>query len=167
MLELLSVIVLIGLLAAVAAPTFIRLLSEQRSDAAIDTINQTLQRTQLKAQQDNVSWQLSIKEEDGIVKVSSHPATTNTASSMWTELDSFIQIDSETTLLSSAGVYYVRFDEKGNVRSSRLGRITVSSKQSPETKRCVVVSTLLGATRVAKQQKEPDPNYSASDRFCY
>ena len=152
---------------AIAAPSFLKFFAGQKSDVARDALTQSIQEAQIKAQQNNATWQFSVRENGNIVEVSVHPSSVLASASAWRSLDKSVQLDEETTFLNSGHVYYVRFDEKGNVRRSRLGRVTISSKQFPEIKRCVIVSTLLGATRVAKEQSTPDPNYSVRDRFCY
>ena len=72
-----------------------------------------------------------------------------------------IQIDDETTFASAGGVYYVQFDEDGNVQY-RLGRLTLSSTNDPSLKRCVIVSTLIGAIRSSKEQTTPKDG-----KLCY
>ena len=167
LLEMLVAIIIVGILSAIVAPSFLRFLAEQKGDTAQGFLRQGVQQAQIKAQQNNIVWQFSIWEQDGTIETSVHPANELPTESSWKTLDKSIQIDDETTFLSSDSVYYVRFDEKGNVRRSRLGRITISSRQFPEVKHCVVVSTLIGATRSAKSQSEPDPSYSERERFCY
>lgn len=161
--ELLCVIAIIGILAAIVAPNGLRFLAVQQVDSAQGTLRQGIQQAQLKAQQTNTSWQFNVRERDNNVEMSTHPKAVSASSSNWEALDKSIQIETETSFYLNSGIYYVRFDEKGNVRASRLGRVTVSSKQFPSVKRCVFVSTLLGATRTAEGQSTPDD----SGRFCY
>ncbi len=167
LLELLAVTVILGALAAIAAPGWLRFLARQHTISAQEHIRQDVQQAQMKSQQNNVLWQFSVREVDGIIETTTHPATVDPGVSNWESLNKSIRLDSETTLLLKGGVRYVRFDEKGNVRGSRLGRITVSSKQFPEIKQCVIVSTLIGATRTAQENTKPDPSYRTKDRFCY
>lgn len=165
--ELLVVIVILGTLAAIAAPGWLRFLARQQTTSAQEHIRQDIQQAQMKSQQNNVLWQFSVRENNGIVETTTHPATVEPSESNWESLNKSIRLDSETTLLSKDGVRYVRFDEKGNVRGSRLGRVTVSSKQFSDIKHCVIVSTLIGATRTAQENPKPDPSYKTKDRFCY
>lgn len=167
LLELLVVMVFVGILAAMVSPVWLKLLAEQKTTSARGRIRQDIQLAQSKSQQNNVLWQFSIRDNGETAEVSTHPAATPPDLASWERLNESIQIDDETTLLSTSSVYYVRFDQNGNVRSSRLGRVTVSSKQFPNIKRCVVVSTLIGATRTAKERPLPDPSYRTRDRFCY
>jgi len=162
--ELLIVVAVVGILSAIVAPSWLSFLARQQVESGQGQVRLDVQEAQLKAQQKNVLWQFSIREKFGVVETSVHPATAVPSTVVWNALNNSIQIDQfETTLLSSDSVYYVRFDEKGNVRKSRRGRVTLSSKKAPDIKRCVFISTLLGATRAAKEQSNPD----RGGRFCY
>lgn len=160
-------IVVVGILAAIASPVWLRFLANQRASVAQGLLKQGIQEAQLKSQQNNTYWQFSVRKNEGAVETAVHPQSTDPALSTWNALDGSLDLDDETTLLSSSGVHYVRFDVKGNVRRSSLGRVTISSKQFPDIKRCVIVSTLIGATRTAREQPVPDPTYNTRDRFCY
>ena len=74
----------------------------------------------MKSQQNNVLWQFSVREIDGIVETTTHPVTVDPSESTWESLNKSVRLDAETSLLSKDGVRYVRFDEKGNVRSLDL-----------------------------------------------
>lgn len=164
--ELLIVITVIGILASITAPTWLRFFSEQQTIKGRGHIRLSIQSAQLKAQQYNSLWQLSVRQNGDIAEIATHPATVLPSAAVWDPMNKSIRLDTgETTVLYDSGelVYYVRFDEKGNVRESSLGRVTVSSKQFSDIKRCVFVSTLLGATRVAETQVSPDKG----GRFCY
>jgi prepilin-type N-terminal cleavage/methylation domain-containing protein len=164
LIELLVVIVIVGTLAAVVVPGWLRFLAEHRVTAAQGQLRQGIQQAQQKSQQESLSWQLSVRTRDDVVEMAVHPATTSPSLSTWEPLNASAQIDAETTFVTSGGIHYVQFDRKGNVRY-RLGRMTLSSKQFPNVKRCVIVSTLIGATRVGKEHSTPDPENA--NRFCY
>ncbi len=163
MLELLAIVAIIGTLAAIAAPVWLRFLETQKVIAAQGSLRQDIQRAQLKSQQNNTFWQFSIRENAGIVETATHPRTVSLNSSNWESLDKSIHLEEETSFYTDDGAYYVRFDSKGNVRDSRLGRVTISSRQFPDIKRCVFVSTLIGATRTSEGQEIPDDG----GRLCY
>lgn len=167
LLELLTVIVSVGILAAIASPVWFGFLARQQTTSVQGQLRQKIQEAQSKSQQRNILWQFSVRENGDVVEIATHPATVDPANAIWEPIDNAVVLDSETTLLRKDGVYYVRFDHNGNVRGSRLGRVTVSSKQFPDVKRCVIVSTLIGATRKAKEQPNPDPSYRTRDRYCY
>lgn len=163
--ELLIVVGVISILSAIVAPTWLRFLAKQQTINGRGDVRLRIQQAQLKAQQQNRRWQFSARENGNRAEIATHPADVSPSAATWTPIHKSVQLDvAETTVLRSAdSVYYVRFDEKGNIRGSSLGRVSVSSKQFSDIKRCVFISTLLGATRVAEEQQVPD----AGGRFCY
>lgn len=164
MIELLVIVVIIGIVASIAVPSWLRFLAEHRVTTARGQLRQGIQLAQSKSQQESISWQFSVRTRADGVEMAVHPATTSSSLSTWEPVSTAAKLDAETTLASSSGTYYVQFDRRGNVRY-RLGRVTLSSKQFPDIKRCVIVSTLIGATRTAKEHRTPDP--TDSSRFCY
>lgn len=73
-----------------------------------------------------------------------------------------MRLDAETTLQESNGIKQIQFDYRGSVSKPPLGRITLSSKSGGKAKRCVIVSTILGAMRTAKEH--PTTN---NGKYCY
>lgn len=142
-------------------PNWLRFLASYRVTAGQDRLRQGIQEAQSKSQQESLSWQLSIRENGTIVEIAIHPTTTVPNLAVWSSLNDSVQLDEETNLAFSNGVYYVNFDEKGNVHH-RLGRATLSGKRFPSIKRCVIVSTLIGNTRAAKENLEQEDG-----RYCY
>jgi len=116
---------------------------------------------QSKAKKNSVDWQFSIREQSKVVQWAVHPESLDPNTAQWQKLDANIQLDSETTLRQSNGVRKVTFNHLGTI-ASPLGRVTLSSKNGDETKRCVFVSTILGAMRTAKQQPTPQ-----NGKYCY
>ena len=163
LIELLVVIVVIAILAAIAAPFGLSFLGRYKATITRDRTFSAIRQTQDKAQQERRDWQFSIRQVDSVIEWTSNPGKTVPVDAVWQELgDSSLNIDSETTFAKSNNVYYVRFDDRGNVQY-RLGRITFYSKHAPESKRCVIVSTLIGAMRKSEEKSVPNEN----DQFCY
>ena len=162
MLELLVVVAIIGILAAISAPVWLKFLDRQRLISAQSVVYEGIQMAQVKSQQNSANWQFSIRESNGIVEWDVHSSAALPSDLVWKAVgDSSIQLDAETTLQVSAAGRTVRFDHKGNV-DSRLGRVTLSSRRYEEMKRCVYVSTIIGALRQSKEQSVPE-----DDDFCY
>lgn len=162
LLEMLFVIALIGIVAAVAVPTWLSFLEGQRVTAGQNVLYSKLRDAQEQAQSQRISWQFSVRERDGVVEWAVHPTSVSPLLANWEALpENSVQLDSETNFATAGGVYYVRFDEKGNVRY-RLGRVTLSSENNARIKRCVIVSTLIGAMRKAKERSEP-----RDGKLCY
>jgi prepilin-type N-terminal cleavage/methylation domain-containing protein len=151
LIELLIILVISGTLLTIAAPFGLRLLEKSQTTAARDTVYVAMRQAQDKAQQEMTPWQFAIRQRDEKVEWIIHSGKTIPTSAKWNEVGTnSLRIDGETNLANSGTVYYVRFDEKGNVQH-RLGRITLSSKYFSEVKRCVIVSTLIGTLRKGEE----------------
>lgn len=162
LLEMLVAIFIIGLLAAMIAPGWLGYSERNRLTVGRDKIYSALRDTQVKAQSRGVGWQFSLRERDNRIEWTNHPRSVSPSSAQWEVLESSsIRIDDETTFATSSGIYYVRFDDEGNVQY-RLGRITLSSRKNPRIKRCVIVSTIVGAMRKSQEQATPKDG-----KLCY
>ena len=95
------------------------------------------------------------------VEFSVHPSSAAPSLSSWESLGDTVVLDAETNFASSGDIFYVQFDERGNVRY-RLGRVTLSSNRFPDIKHCVIVSTLIGNSRLAQERAVQRDN-----KFCY
>ena len=166
LIELLAVIAIVGVLSAIMAPTWLRLLAEQQVSNGNGLVNLEIKKAQTYAQRYNSLWQLSVRQNGDFVEIATHRVVDSPSMASWEAIDKSVQLDTgETTVLrsSSDDIYYVRFNEKGNVRASTLGRITLSSKRFTDIKRCVFISTLLGATRVSENHESIDSGESGGD----
>lgn len=153
---------IIAILMAIVAPGWIRFLDTQRLASAQNVVYQGIQQAQSKAQQTHSQWQFSMRDINDSIEWSVHPEMALSLVSNWESLGNpSLQIDDETTLQRSGNGRTVRFDHKGNV-ASRLGRVTLSSRRVSSVKRCVYVSTIIGALRQSKEQSKP-----RDGDFCY
>ncbi|WP_066384287.1 MULTISPECIES: GspH/FimT family protein [unclassified Anabaena] len=160
--EVLVVVVAIGVLATLALPNWFAFVETQRLSKAQNEVYNAMRQAQSQASKEKLTWQASFREQDGIVQWAVHPASTSPTRANWNNLDSSVQLDSETTLQESDGVRRIQFDYFGSVRQPPLGRITLSSKSGSKAKRCVIVSTILGAMRTAKEKTQADDG-----KYCY
>ena len=150
LLELMMIAAIVGILFALMAPGWTSFMTVQRLNTGQEQVLLAMRDAQSRAKQSRVLWQASFQNPDGVVQWVVHPAATTPIPSLWNSLDPAIQIDVETTLQQSGAVRRVQFDHEGNV-NGQLGRLTLSSKVGGKAKRCVVVSTLLGAIRTGKE----------------
>ena len=164
LLEVLVVIAAIGILATVAAPSWVAFINTRKLNAASDKVYLGLLRAKREAQRTKTTWQFSIREKEDIVQWAVHPETVNPNNANWNSLDSNVVLDEETTLLlrKSTQVRHIQFDYRGSIRKPPLGRITLSSKYGGKAKRCVYISTILGAIRTAKERDKPKKG-----DYCY
>jgi hypothetical protein len=115
------------------------------------------------AMRQSATWQFSIRESlSGEVEWAMHPLAGNPDG--WESLGGkALDLDlADTTLDKRDGTYYVRFDYKGRL-VSRTRTLTSTSNGASSIKRCLVMSTILGAVR--QSQEQPTPN--SSGRLCY
>ncbi|MEO0645365.1 MAG: prepilin-type N-terminal cleavage/methylation domain-containing protein [Cyanobacteria bacterium J06650_10] len=170
LLEVLFVVFLIGVIAAIAAPQWLSFLEARRLTAVRDKIYIGIRKAQTEAQAKGVSWQFSVRENSDTIEWATHPRNTVPQMASWMPIEDshLVQLDAETTFdKTSEGIRYIVFDKDGNTELRYLGRATFSTKNTPTIKRCVIASTVIGALRKSQEQPVPDPDYRTKDRFCY
>ncbi len=163
LLEMLVVVVIIGILAAIAAPSWFKFLTTRDVSAARDELHQGILQAQTAAIAHRATWRFSLREVDGHLEWTTHADTTPWQDvGGWKALNDRIVLDlADTTLAQSGGTYYVKFGFQGEVRY-RLSTVTLDSKDGSAQNQCVVISTLIGATRKGEEQLYPN-----GDRYCY
>jgi prepilin-type N-terminal cleavage/methylation domain-containing protein len=156
LLETLSVILIIGILSAIAAPTWQNWIQVQSLNTAQNQVHRAMRQAQSEAKKQKLPWQASFRQQNNIVQWAVHPIAVNPNDAIWNDLDSNICLSPASTLPQSNGVRRMQFDHRGNVRQPPLGRITISTPTatncSGAVKRCVIVSTIIGAMRTAKDK---------------
>lgn len=161
--EVLAVVLSLGVLAGLVLPNWLVFVDTQSLNKAQSEVYNAIRQAQSQASKDKLSWQASFRENNGIVQWAIHPADVSPTAASWNNLDSRVLLDSETTLQQSSGVRRIQFDHQGNVRQPPLGKITLSHKSRTRVKRCVYVSTILGAMRMAKERGTAN----SSGDYCY
>lgn len=164
MLELVVVLVLVAIVMLIMAPAFTSFINRQHLNRAQQSLYQAIRLSQNNAMQEKREWRFSIREGAESLEWAIHPNSVAPAgAAVWTPLHPALIFDLEdTTLAQAQGTYYVRFNFRGDV-TYRLGRVTLMAKDGGDERRCVIVSTLIGAMRLGENQPTPDSN----GRFCY
>ena len=147
--EMITALLMIGILSAIAAPSWFALIKTQHLNIAQDQVYRAMREAQSQAKKEKLTYHASFREQNNNVQWAVHPATIDPSNAKWNDLDDSVQLDANSTLQLSNGVRRVRFDDIGGVIPP-LGKITLSSKSGGTAKRCVIVSTILGAMRTAK-----------------
>ncbi len=160
LLEILVVTAALGILSAIAAPSWLGFTNTTRLRSAQNEIYLAMRQAQSQAKLQKLNWQVSLREQNDIVQWAVHAATVSPNNADWNNLDTTVRIDAETTFQPSDGIYRMIFDYLGT--TSQLGRFTISSKGGGKAKRCIFVSTLLGTIRTSKEQET-----SQSGKYCY
>jgi prepilin-type N-terminal cleavage/methylation domain-containing protein len=101
MIELLVVIVLAGVIAAIAAPGWISFVSQRRANAVNDYIFRSLQEAQSQAKNKKVSYSVSVRVENGVPEVAVYPTKTSDISNYWKSLDRELAIKGNQILLGT------------------------------------------------------------------
>ncbi|MBD2254124.1 GspH/FimT family pseudopilin [Nostoc parmelioides] len=161
--EILAVILMIGILASLTLPYWLTFIDTQSLNKAQNEVYNAMRQAQSQASKEKLTWQASFREQNGIVQWAVHPASVSPTDASWNNLDSRVRLDEESTLQQSNSVRRIQFDYQGSVQQPPLGRITLSSKSRGRIKRCVYVSTILGAMRTAKERNRAN---SGGD-YCY
>jgi prepilin-type N-terminal cleavage/methylation domain-containing protein len=182
--EMLVVIFLMGILSAIAIPSWVSFVNTRRLNVAQDEVYRAMRQAQSQAKKQKLTSQVSFREQNNIVQWAVHqakaeqfiPEAVTTNDKLWNNLDSNIRIDSETTLRKQtvSGAWRVIFNYQGcpvynvgdeciNTSLQALGQITLYIPNSGKAKRCVYVSTILGAMRTGKDHATANDN----SKYCY
>jgi Tfp pilus assembly protein FimT len=178
-LELIIIIVIIGIIFAIAFPSWLNFIERQRLNKAQNQLYLALQSAKSNALKEKMTWQVSFREQTGVVQWAVHTAEDGIFSPpnlYWNNLDSNIQIyknpnkkgTCETTFYQkqqqcpTIGPWRVQFNYKGNT-NGQLGQITLISKNLNKYQRCVYVSTLIGGIKTGKENAKAN----SSNKYCY
>ncbi|MFM6310429.1 MAG: Tfp pilus assembly protein FimT/FimU [Dolichospermum sp.] len=148
LIEMIIVGSIIGILAAIALPSWSGFMNIRRLNIAQDTVYETMRKAQSQAKKEKVKYQASFRTQNDILQWAVHKEF-DLNNAIWNNLDDSVQLDPNSTLELNNGVRRVRFNDIGGVIPP-LGKITLSSKSGGTARRCVIVSTILGAMRTAK-----------------
>jgi prepilin-type N-terminal cleavage/methylation domain-containing protein len=145
--EMLVVVVLIGILATLGIPNWLAFVETRRLNTAQNEVHLAMRQAQRQATKEKLTWQVSFREQNGIVQWAVHPATVNPSAANWNNLDANVRLDTETNLQPLNSLQNVKFDYRGNTQD--LGRITLSSKYGGKAKRCVIEIFLVYSNKVS------------------
>ena len=161
LLEMLAVIIMVGILSAIAVPSYLGLVNRQRLNVAQNQVLEIMRTAQTNAKREQTSWAACFHDDGNKVEwsVSRLPEGTTTTLSCatatnWQPLSSNSKVIAINTTYTNfaatpATFYPVRFKFDGSV--APLGKITLNVRnETSGIKRCVFVSTLLGAIRPDK-----------------
>jgi prepilin-type N-terminal cleavage/methylation domain-containing protein len=144
--ELIIVIVIVGVLAAIAAPGWLSFMNSRRANAARDQIFQAMRQAQAQALRGKAS-QSVVFAPGAIPTVTSLGVTQRIGDG---------QLDANAVdlrpRLGATPINSVDFDANGNIKNveindNQLIKITVTVPPNTGAKRCIIVQTLLGAMR--------------------
>ena len=162
--EGLVVMVMAGILAAIAGPSWLGFLDRRRVSSAQDQALQAMRSAQAKAIRQKQTWEAGFKQEGDRIKWSVHlPSNTP----VWQDL---IEGDSDKVKLHSSDLggpctdteHCVRFQSRGVLdddwlagknAGDSIAQITFTTANGKEP-RCVIVATLLGSLRTGRSVED-------------
>jgi prepilin-type N-terminal cleavage/methylation domain-containing protein len=167
LIEMMAVVAMVGILAAIAAPSWLGYFRRQQVKMAQDEVLQLLRQTQELAKKSQTEQQLSFRQAGDRVEWEIHPTEGSPSGSsstrLWQPLVQPVKIDpSETTLTRSGSIYRIQFASKGQV-NGRIGKLTMHSPSDVTQSRCVIVATMLGTIRRSERRATPN----ADRQHCY
>nr|WP_293181408.1 MULTISPECIES: type II secretion system protein [unclassified Microcoleus] len=187
MLETLIIIAILGIFCAIASPSWLMFINNQRLKVSVDRAYWAMELAQSNAKRDKIAWQSSFKQVGENLQVAVHKAEITPAqvpANQWKSLEPDIQINEHDTTFDKVNentnkikkngtVWRAMFNFKGcPVLSDRnddctsvgaKGTLTLSHPNLQSGDRCVIISTLIGHQRTSQRQKKPN-KYG---RYCY
>ena len=164
LLEVLVVAVMVGILSAIAAPSFLSFTNNQRTRTAQSRVVSALREAQSLAKNKKVNAQVSFRSINGQVQIAVHPSPTVTTQVFWDglnwqNLESGVNVvftaqTREVTGFTPSNFYFHRFDYRGNWDSTFTNRYIKLEPILGGPKYCVVVSTILGSIKTFNQGEE-------------
>ncbi len=165
--EMLAVIIMVGILSAIAVPSYLGLVNRQRLNVAQNQVLEIMRTAQTNAKREKTTWAACFHDDGTKVEWSASRlpegdwSCTDATNRQPLSSDSkVIAINTTSTTMrqspASSGYYRVRFRFDGAIDTvdggvANLGKITLAVRnETSGIKRCVVVSTLLGALRSDK-----------------
>ena len=164
LIEVLFVTAIIGILAAISAPSWQAFANNQRLNSAQSRAFSAIRLAQSNAKRTQTMWQATFRNTPTVSQYAIHLSpTSNTNAAYWNALpwenfDGGVRIVDITenqprttftqlTSVPEPDVYRVQFKSQGNPNGlGELGRITFKTSGG-DRRKCVIISTLLGAVR--------------------
>jgi type II secretory pathway pseudopilin PulG len=189
MIELLVIVIIVGILSAIAAPSWLAFTNRQRVNKVNDLVLSALQEAQREAKKTKRSYSLWLRKPADKLEyavVSADVAESNINTNMWKLLGADVGVNSEqfvmrtnitaentatnatTSNAITTAKKYITFDYMGILPGANFGTLPTPTSDAPglrvivatpsasnssepgDTKRCVIIQTILGGIRTAK-----------------
>lgn len=160
LLEAISVVVLMGILAAIAAPSWQAHLNTQRLNAARSAAISALNDAKTRATQQHVDYEVGFRQQGQQAQWAVYPVGSDPLKQNWQNLNEGVKLldpPDSTMTRRDGNIYRVQFNNRGEA-NGQLGKITFGSTSGGGTKRCVIVSNLLGTIREGENRPSSQNN---------
>lgn len=156
--ELLAVVTIIGILAAILAPSWLSFLNRQDIVAANQKAVNVIRQGQTQASQQRQGYRVSFRTDGKNLSYSIHPSrVTDLTTVVWHDLAKDVDLQYKWGTFKTLGIgqyWSVEFDFYGNVEGVRVpggsgftGRV-IFTKTNTKIYRCTFISTLIGGLRL-------------------
>jgi len=165
--EMLVVVIMVGIMAAIMVPTWNAFATRQRLSTARDRASQYIRQVQSDARQSRIPRIVALDPNSGSPRIASSPYTLNTtppafsAFNNWTSLGEGLtagMIRMSVVDTTKASVKYVAFDGNGLITGTPDASVapklpvyvTVADGKTSDSKsnRCVILDSLIGGLRL-------------------
>lgn len=156
LIELLVVIIMVGVLAAIAVPGWLGFLNQQRLNAAQSKTLMLLRDAQANARREKLSWQACFWDNGNQVLATVQRVNFSNQCVFTPNDEPLVEGNSKVVQFTSSftqsptNYYRVQFNYDGSIVNGQLGKIIFTPKIISGSKTCVIVETLLGSMRTAK-----------------
>ncbi|MCC5611522.1 prepilin-type N-terminal cleavage/methylation domain-containing protein [Nostoc sp. CHAB 5834] len=178
LIELIVVMLLVGILAAIAAPSWVAFVNQQQINKVNDAVLAALQEAQREAKNEKLNYSVSFQKNSTTQNVEVAIYRTDAGISTWKPLGADVGVSSNKFLLganltsqnTAGSVSYtlssatkITFDYMGTLPNASFGTVepiglkivsavpsSANSTSPSSVKRCVIVKTLLGTMQKVK-----------------
>lgn len=170
LIEMLVVILIIGILTAIAAPTWDAFTSRQRLRTVNNQVFQAIKTAQAEAKRSKSNYLLEIDPAKDPPEYSIYPKDTVAANKIWQKLNLEGSIKPGTIKVyaqaNGTAKNTITFDHLGTVKDPTLNpptkatdgfSVVVYLNNSKTSSHCTIVQTLLGTMRTAEKTNCPTP----------
>jgi type II secretory pathway pseudopilin PulG len=151
LIELLVIIIMVGILATIVAPSWLGFLNRQRIGSVKSDLVQTIKQTQTDAIQRRESVIFEVKEDEAFPTVNNKiDITLAQGSGIRSEmirLDAYSVDTSDGSITDDADL---TFDYQGKPINEQLPFVIAINAQNSNTKQCVIIANLLGSIKTAE-----------------
>lgn len=181
--EMIIVIVIVGILGAIAVPSWANFIEGRRANAVNESVLQTLKQAQGEAKKNKISYNVAFRTISQVPQVAVYRIGSSTIPwgnlvkdpgikpgqvLLGTNITGANTVSTTTITYASATPITITFDQNGSLLPSNSGLVnsvlavgvpttTGSTTVLESTRRCVKISTLLGAMQT-KQKSDCNPN---------
>ncbi len=181
LIEVIVVTLVIGILSAIAVPSWLGFVNRQRINTVNESILRALQTAQQEARKQKISYSVSFRTNDKGPQIAIHPKGTTPSNTDWRTLGEDLGINPQQILLgtnfndrsvATTAIAYaanttqtISFNFKGNLtEEAKFANdkgliVTVAQPRNNSTtpvegtRRCVAVRTLLGAMQTGSEEQ--------------